>query len=88
MEIKAKVEQIKPNQFIIKVNGYEVLQSYNSVIAIRTEDNKIILDVNKWDYSTTTGKYRNLFLNEDKKATQDKINKGIYTLKDLNEGVF
>jgi len=36
----------------------------------------------KWDYSTTTGKYRNIFLGEDKKETERKIKDGIYTLLD------
>ena len=31
------------------------------------------LDEETWDYSTTTGRYRNQFLGEDKKATEKKI---------------
>ncbi len=45
---------------------------------------KIELDINYWDYSKTTGKYRNKFLGEDKTITQKKINNGIYKLKNLN----
>jgi hypothetical protein len=37
-----------------------------------------------WDYSVTTGKYRNIFLEETKKETQKKIDQGIYILTDLN----
>ena len=39
-------------------------------------EGKIILGT-KWDYSMTTGKYRNQFLGEDKKETQRKIKEGI-----------
>ena len=42
------------------------------------------LDKNKWDYSTTTGKYRNQFLGETKKETEKKIESGEYALVDLN----
>lgn len=45
---------------------------------------KITLDSHYWDYSMTTGKYRNMFLNEDKKETLNKINSGEYILANLN----
>ena len=85
-----------PNQFIITDEGHgalgnftkrEVFQSYDSVIVIRTqwEDyTRIEIDENKWDYSRTTGRYRNQFLRESKKETQAKIDSGIYTLANLN----
>lgn len=76
----------------------EVFQSYQSVIAERIfwreEDVKgfgsgrtvdVTLDVNKWDYSTTTGKYRNAFLGEDIETTRKKIKSGEYQLADLNK---
>ncbi|NCU40125.1 hypothetical protein EOL73_00010 [Candidatus Saccharibacteria bacterium] len=72
-----------PNQFIIKHGKAEYFQSYNSVIAKR-ENGKVFLDYKYWDYSRTTGKYRNLFLNETKKETQAKIDNGEYILTDLN----
>jgi hypothetical protein len=91
MEVKMKVENmLSPNgnrvanQFLITDNnGNEYFQSYNSVIAKRSKG-KIYLDVSFWDYSVTTGKYRNLFLNETKKETQAKIYSGEYRLTDLN----
>jgi len=46
--------------------------------------NKIKLDENSWDYSRTTGKYRNLFLQECKAETEKKIESGEYILIDLN----
>ncbi len=45
---------------------------------------KIFIDRNKWDYSVTTGRYRNQFLGETKKETQAKIDSGEYILTDLN----
>jgi len=44
----------------------------------------VYLDCNKWDYSVTTGRYRNQFLGETKKETQAKIDSGEYALVDLN----
>jgi hypothetical protein len=45
---------------------------------------KTSLDRSKWDYSQTTGKYRNQFLGETKKETEAKIASGEYELIDLN----
>jgi hypothetical protein len=62
-----------------------VFQSYKTIIC--EENNytgRITLDRDKWDYSTTTGKYRNQFLGETKKETQAKIDSGEYILADLN----
>lgn len=72
------------NQFLIQTPNETIFQSYDSVIAKKTNDGKVILDSQYWDYSTTTGKYRNLFLGEDKKETQNKIKNGIYKLENLN----
>jgi len=85
-----------PNQFVIETEGRgalgnfdkrEVFQSYDSTIAIRTvwpNKTRIELDRRYWDYSKTTGKYRNQFLGETKKETQAKIDSGEYILTDLN----
>lgn len=84
------------NQFLITDEGRGAngnflrrvtFQSYESVIATKTmwEDRTDIeLDENYWDFSTTTGKYRNIFLGEDKKATEKKIKSGEYKLVNLN----
>ena len=85
-----------PNQFIITDEGHgalgnftrrEVFQSYDSVIIVRTiwpDETRIELDEKYWDYSTTTGKYRNQFLGEDKATTEKKIKSGEYQLTNLN----
>ena len=85
-----------PNQFILTDEGRgangnflkrEVFQSYDSIIASKTiwkDETKIELDEKYWNYSTTTGKYRNLFLGEDRKETEKKIKSGEYILTNLN----
>lgn len=78
-----------PNQFLITDDkGNEFFQSYHSIIAKRDKKGKITLDKNKWDYSVTTGKYRNQFLNEKKKDTERKIAEKVYKLAELNLMLF
>lgn len=72
------------NQFYLTDNdGNDYFQSYNSVIAKRSRG-QIYLDEYYWNYSKTTAKYRNQFLNETTKETERKINDGTYTLINLN----
>jgi len=72
------------NQFEISINSVGIyFQSYDSIIAIKTPDG-IVLDKNYWDYSVTTGRYRNIFLRECKKDTELKIKSGEYKIADLN----
>tara|TARA_R100000656_G_scaffold91727_1_gene66551 strand:- start:240 stop:539 length:300 start_codon:yes stop_codon:yes gene_type:complete len=79
-----------PNQFIITEynNGNKwtrkYFQSYKSIIAFKNNDGFTVLDKTYWDYSKTTGKYRNQFLNENIKETRKKIQTGEYKLWDLN----
>jgi len=74
-----------PNQFIIRTDKGVFFQSYRSIIAFKPFGNgKIILNKSRWDYSKTTGKYRNKFLNETKSETERKIENGTYKLKDFN----
>ena len=81
------------NQFIIHNDNEEYFQSYSSIIAKKVtqwffnyekKETKIFLDEKFWDYSTTTGKYRNQFLNEGIAETRKKIKSGIYVLTNLN----
>jgi len=74
------------NQFIIELDGGgETFQSYDSVIVFRDyTDDTITLDSKYWNYSRTTSKYRNIFLNETTKETEAKIKSGEYLLADLN----
>ena len=74
-----------PNQFKVYFQHGVLLNSYNSIIAIRynntVEDenlkNKTILGFD-YDYSRTTGRYRNQFLNEGLAETRAKIKEGTY----------
>ena len=88
----AKVRQMtsnrsgKPvaNQFIIYTDEGNYFQSYQSVIAFRANDGRVTLDSYYWEYSPTTGKYRNQFLGEGIVDTRAKIDSGEYELADLN----
>ena len=73
-----------PNQFLIYTNKGVYFQSYNSIIALRDNNNNVFLDSYYWNYSRTTGKYRNIFLDECTPETKAKIKSGIYKLKNLN----
>ena len=83
------------NQFLVTdLDGSsEYFQSYNSMIAKKVyhssdiaEENviEILLDEKYWNFSNTTSKYRNKFLNETTKETMAKIKSGEYKLVDLN----
>jgi len=68
------------NQFLIfDDEGNEFLRSYNSII-VRTDANGNISLGEDWDYSVTTGRYRNLYLGENKAETQKKLDSGEYKL--------
>ena len=88
----AKVENFKSNrsglpianQFRITLqNGIEVFQSYNSIICVKA-NGETYLDENRWNYSRTTSRYRNIFLNETTVETVKKIGLGAYAMADLN----
>ena len=74
-----------PNQMIITTDTDVYFQSYDTVIARRClNTGQIYLDKSKWDYSKTTGIYRNQFLGEGVAETRKKIASGEYLLADLN----
>ncbi len=88
----AKVRQMKSvrsgnpvaNQFIIYTSEGTYFQSYDSVIAFKDNEGNVTLDDYTWDYSRTTGKYRNEFLGEYIADTRAKIESGKYKLANLN----
>lgn len=51
------------NQCKIEDNNIIYFQSYDTMIC-KVEGNKIILNAKYWNYSRTTSKYLNIFLNE------------------------
>ena len=69
------------NQFIVYGNDWELFQSYSSPIALK-KGGKVYL-FKDWEYSTTTAKYRNQFLSEDKKETMKKLKSGEYIAVDF-----
>lgn len=76
------------NQFIIRTEGGRFFQSYDSVIALITNDGRVFLDEKFYDYSKTTVKYRNQFLGMTSKEVLQKIKENKFMLVDLNkEGV-
>lgn len=73
------------NQFEVVTEKGVFFQSYQSVIVFIPHDGGAVqLDATYWDFSKTTGKYRNIFLGENKKETEKKIKDGIYILTNLN----
>lgn len=85
IKMSIKIEQFKAkNQFILTTENGVYFESYGSVIVFKPNNGKIQLDINLWDYSKTTSKYRSMFLGETTRVTQDKINYGEYELINLN----
>ena len=90
--MKIKVKQMTSNksgrpvtnQFTIITSDGEYFQSYDSVIAFKDNEGNVTLDDYTWDYSRTTGKYRNEFLGEYIADTRAKIESGEYKLSNLN----
>jgi len=78
-----KVENFNgvPNQFIIYSEEGILFQSYSSPIVLKFKGKTYIF--RDWDYSKTTGKYRNIFLREDKKTTLKKLKNKEYIAVDF-----
>lgn len=72
------------NQFIVRTPDGTFFQSYDSLIVGKMNDGRVLIDAKYWDYSKTTGKYRNQFLGETKAETEKNIKAGVYTLTNLN----
>ena len=73
-----------PNQFILYFENGQMFQSYKSIIAVvfdtwKSKENPYYLGKD-WDYSKTTGKYRNDFLNNTKKETLEDLKNEIAIL--------
>ncbi|MFA5298596.1 MAG: hypothetical protein WC389_10375 [Lutibacter sp.] len=72
------------NQFEIKTCDGTYFQSYSTIIVFINNNGKTYLNKDGWKCSNTTSKYRNQFLGETTKETQEKVDLGIYTLTNLN----
>jgi hypothetical protein len=80
----------KVNQYIINYsdydgNVYKIFQSYDSMI-IMWKNHEIIRIGKDWDYSRTTGKYRNVVTGMNKKDFE-KMLKNNFTFNE-SEGVY
>ena len=75
------------NQFIIydNDNNCTYFQSYDSIIIQKIENECFIyLDEKYWNYSKTTSKYRNKFLNLTTKEIENAIKDNTILLINLN----
>jgi hypothetical protein len=76
------------NQNIVYTPEFTMFVSYDTNIIKTTFDEEgkrmTILDRYYWNYSKTTGKYRNEFLGEGIAETRKKIEEGKYILANLN----
>lgn len=81
MKIKNKpqIQFLSDTHGIITTNEGKFLQSYNHIVVFKPIEGKIQIGKN-WRYSSTTGRYRNKFLNENKKITEMKLKRGEYEL--------
>lgn len=80
------------NQFVIRDNERNSVyfQSYESVIAL-VNNGCLFLDKDKWNYSRTTAKYRNMFVREyfssdyaSKEGIKEGIKEGKIIMTELN----
>lgn len=75
-----------PNQFDIYDGDKWYFQSYQTVIAMRcARSGKTYLDQDRWDYSSTTSKYRNKWLGMTTPQVKKAIKDGGLTLINLNK---
>ena len=70
-----------PNQFDISGNDFRLFQSYKSPIALIY--NGVTYIFKDYNYSKTTGKYRNQFLNSTLKEINQKLKDGVYIAVDF-----
>jgi hypothetical protein len=70
------------NSIIVKI-GHDIIDK-NDGITVKGVSINTYLDKKYWNFSNTTSKYRNKFLNETTKETIAKIKSGEYKLVDLN----
>ena len=73
-----------PNQFEITAKDGIYFQSYDSIIVFKDRNNNVFLDEYYYNYSKTTSKYRNRFLNKTTKEIERLIDEGVYKLVNLN----
>lgn len=80
-----KIEQLDANNFVYADKDKRVLQSYGKIIAIEHQDGTVLLDETYYNYSKTTTKYRNKFLDLSTKEIDAKIKSGEFIIGSLQE---
>ena len=74
------------NQFEITTKEGRYFQSYNSIICFIPNNRDVVeLDEKFWNYSVTTSKHRNKFLNDTTKGIEQGVKTGRYIFKNLNK---
>lgn len=73
------------NQFVIHDGNLLMFQSYSSLIAVVNYDTNEIVLGEDWDYSTTTGKHRNIFFRDYVYISDLASKKGVE--KALKDGI-
>jgi len=74
-----RVEHLAPNQSIITAEGNQVLQSYESTVAVKYADGSVELGQD-WEHSRTTMKYVGQFLDSNAANTRKQIKNGAWKL--------
>lgn len=83
--VSPRTDREVANQFIIEGEGKVTFQSYNSMIAEIDYNNHTLTIGEDWNYSTTTGKYRNSFFDTYLPMLNNK--KAIQSMKDIYDAV-
>jgi len=81
-KMKTKFGNDSKDQVIVHKGDRKVFVSYGTPIA-EIAGEVVTLDEDYWDYSATTGQYRNEFLGEGIADTRKKIKDGTYHLTNL-----
>jgi len=87
-KMKTKFGNDSKDQVIVHDGDRSVFISYGTPIALRKVHDiggfeVVILDEKYWNWSATTGQYRNKFLGEGVADTRKKIKDGTYQLANL-----
>ena len=90
-QMTSRSGNVVPNQTILSDMTGRTFVSYGSKIVYQSKDRasdglplEIIVDENYWDYSRTTGKYRNEFMNMGVQDVRDHIKEGRIQVGNLN----
>lgn len=90
-QMTSRSGNVVPNQTILSDMTGKTFVSYGSKIVYQSKDRasdglplEIIVDENYWDYSRTTGKYRNEFMNMGVQDVRDYIKEGRIQVGNLN----